>query len=552
MKNILIEISKGKPLGMPKKILSNKVLHQYLIDNSSFLSNPTTLERLYCVLNNIKEVPLCTYCKEKPVTFKPGLKGPRKYCSNACVNKSLKGKKGKIRAEKANITKNIPNEEGITPLQINTKNRLKTLSQVNKEGKTGFKKLGEKTKRTMKNTIIDGKNLYQINGKNHSTLIKNQKEQYGISCIGIAKRLRDKPNKISLFDMYKKNLLKDDITVLLSSNEYVANYNTQTLIDYKCNICNYKDSAYLENIFCKNCHPSQSKQQILISKFLQEFYDKRIINNCRTILDSKKEIDIFLPDINTGIEYNGVLYHSYGKSSSEKLNNYLMEDKFYHVNKTKECLEKNITLYHIFENEWLDSRKKDIWKSILLNKIIKISETIYARKCTINIVENNEASIFLELNHLQGKINGKHIGLYYKNELMSIMTFGKSRFNKKYDWELLRFCNKKYHNVVGGASRLLAYFKKTKSGTIISYSDLKISNGNLYKKLGFEYMGNTPPNYFYIKLPDLTFHSRLEFQKHKLQTKLKIYDENVSEFHNMIKNNYRRIWDCGNQIWCIN
>jgi hypothetical protein len=41
------------------------------------------------------------------------------------------------------------------------------------------------------------------------------------------------------------------------------------------------------------------------------------------------------------------------------------------------------------------------------------------------------------------------------------MTFGKCRFDKKHEWELLRFCNKLGCHVPGAASRLLKHFEKT-------------------------------------------------------------------------------------------
>ncbi len=95
-----------------------------------------------------------------------------------------------------------------------------------------------------------------------------------------------------------------------------------------------------------------------------------------------------------------------------------------------------------------------------------------------------ESKIFLDENHIQGNCISKYrYGLYYNNELISLMTFGKSRF--KDEFELLRFCNKLGYNVVGGASKLFFHFLKDHEEIkeVISYADRRWSVGNLYFKL---------------------------------------------------------------------
>ena len=142
------------------------------------------------------------------------------------------------------------------------------------------------------------------------------------------------------------------------------------------------------------------------------------------------------------------------------------------------------------------------------------------------------------------------LGLFYKDELVSIMTFDKTKFNKKYEWEITKFCNKKFISVIGGASKLYKYFVDNyKPNSIIGYADRRYSNGDLYKQLGFEFSHNSAPNYWYFKLPDMTLYSRVKFQKHKLINLLENFDNNKSEIENMLNNGYLRIFDCGNMIY---
>src|SRR5574344_3074193 len=145
---------------------------------------------------------------------------------------------------------------------------------------------------------------------------------------------------------------------------------------------------------------------------------------------SPLELDIYLPDINLAIEYDGIYWHSD-----------LYKPRNYHLNKTLKCNEVNITLFHIFETDNIE-----IWKSMISNKL-KLNQRIYARKCTIKELEYKDVKEFLDNNHLQKSCTSKiNLGLFYNSELVEVMTFSTPRFNKKYDYELIRLCTKKYTN----------------------------------------------------------------------------------------------------------
>ena len=129
-----------------------------------------------------------------------------------------------------------------------------------------------------------------------------------------------------------------------------------------------------------------------------------------------------------------------------------------------------------------------------INGLLGLNNRIFARKCIIKEISNNDAATFLNENHIQGSCVSKYrYGLYFNDELISIMTFGKSRFSDEF--ELLRFCNKLNINVVGGASRLFNHFLNNHDEIVevISYADRCWSKGNLYEKLGFIKDGITKP-----------------------------------------------------------
>ena len=222
------------------------------------------------------------------------------------------------------------------------------------------------------------------------------------------------------------------------------------------------------------------------------------------------------------------------------------KDKNYHLDKTLKCEEKGIRLLHIFSDEWY--YKKEIIKSIIKASLGIYERKIGARECEVRDVEINKAKEFLEENHLQGYYPSSiRKGLYYKDELVSIITFTKPRFNRNYDWELARYCNKINTQIIGGFERLFNHANI--KGSIITYSDRRLFTGNVYRKL-FKEEKPTEPNFYYIK-DDFHKYSRLQFQKEKLI-------EGHPEYENLTENQitqilgYYRIYDCGNWKFTLN
>jgi len=291
---------------------------------------------------------------------------------------------------------------------------------------------------------------------------------------------------------------------------------------------------------CPKCSP-------VIKSYSQAEKDIRVfISDELRVLTSKIrpenvfEIDIFCNDYSIGFEYDGLYYHSTDKIGKD-----------YHLNKTNFFKERGISVYHIFEDEWLN--KKEIVKSIIKTKLNKFDKTFYGRKCTIKEINYNVAKSFVDENHIQGYSNScMRVGLFFEEELISVMTFGKSRFDKKYEWELIRFCNKLGYKVVGGAGKLFNYFKNEYNpSNIISYCDLRYFDGIMYEKIGMKFSHISSPNYFYFLNNKIRF-SRNRFQKHKLKNILETFDENKTETENMLDNKYLQIHDCGNKVFVWN
>lgn len=333
-----------------------------------------------------------------------------------------------------------------------------------------------------------------------------------------------------------KELLKDSVEVLSYSNDAFT---------CKCKTCNKIFTTHYQNIYnryngnriiCTECNPLESgtsapEQEIYqYIKSLFEGKNTEVINKCRSVLPNL-ELDIYIPEHKLAIEYDGLYWHN-------EVN--LDNNDNYHVNKTNMCEKQDIQLIHIFEDEWLD--KQDIVKS-RLKGLLGLNNVIYARHCECREVSSKDAMKFLNENHLQGAIGSTYrYGLYYEDKLVSLMTFGKSRFNKN-EFELLRFCNVLWTSVVGGASKLFKHFAVThpEIKEVISYADRRWSRGNLYEKIGFVKESISKPSYFYIV--NGRRENRVNYQKHILVTQG--YDKNKSEHEIMKERGIYRIYDCG-------
>jgi len=92
------------------------------------------------------------------------------------------------------------------------------------------------------------------------------------------------------------------------------------------------------------------------------------------------EIDIFVPSLNIGIEYNGVYWHS-------------KQHRMYHQKKYTLAKEQGIRLIQMWDLDWIN--KKDLIKKKLTHLLNKSSERIYARDCSVEKVESKTLMLFI-------------------------------------------------------------------------------------------------------------------------------------------------------------
>lgn len=275
-----------------------------------------------------------------------------------------------------------------------------------------------------------------------------------------------------------------------------------------------------------------------IKEFLESLGED-VIHGKKYHLDNKREIDLYVPSRQFGIEFDGITFHG-ENSLRTKPNNYHHEHMLL-------CREKNILCMRFTDHETIN--KLDLVKSMIKSKLGKSDRVIYARNCEIIKVKPRDARQFYEATHISGfSAAREHLGLVYNGELVLCMSFGLSRFERQYDWEIIRLSSLMNTTVVGGAAKCLSAFRKDHSGdSLMTYCDLRFSDGAIYRKLGMSFVKTTGAGYCYFK--GKSRFSRHQFQGNKIKRMCPIYDQNSNELINAGNNGYIRYWDCGNNIY---
>jgi len=347
-------------------------------------------------------------------------------------------------------------------------------------------------------------------------------------------------------ETYIKNVIAKYQAVLQEQCK-ILNYDNRTF-ECECKKCGNRFSipvttGYMRLFrygikWCTVCNPaetSRSKEEEAIFNYISNLIGKENVKKSDRKTVFGHELDIYVPERKIAIEFDGLSWH-----------NELKKPDVYHLRKTEDCEKAGIRLIHVFEDEW--NYKMDIVKSRIAG-IIGKNSTIFARKCTVSEIDTDVAASFLEENHIQGNVNASwKYGLLYNNELVALMTFGTSRFGDGI--ELLRYCSKKYLNIVGGASRLFNHFvsEHAEVDQVISYADRRWSGkGAFYSSIGFSLVGVTRPSYYYVI--NNRRHNRMEFTKTKLIAAG--FDPNLSEHDIILSRKIYRIYDCGNwkYVW---
>lgn len=320
-----------------------------------------------------------------------------------------------------------------------------------------------------------------------------------------------------------------------------SHYTNLQMLPWGENISKSKNCGDIPDIF-KPLQKYDNIRDWLINE-INNLGVKYELNN-NTLVDDVV-IDIVFPDIKKGIilctfdEY----YQQYLESTTHNL----------YIHTT--AVNNGYRIYQIYQDEWILNHSLVIKKIKHLLNINTQTTPIHARKCIINHVNSHQKRDFLNAHHLQGDDYSQiNLGAYYNNELVAVMTFCKPRIimNRKNSenvinqtYELSRFATNTHYRIPGIASKLLRHFEDNHEyDYIYSYADVRWSDGNVYEKLGFTLDRINRPTYHYVIGGDRVH--RWGYRKDALKDLFYDYDDELTEYKNMLNHNIDRVWDCGN------
>lgn len=478
----------------------------------SFYENIDIKEAIYMFYENIETRPICVMCR-KPVKFHGYKYGFAKYCCPTCAQLDNTTRERYINSMKQKYGENYAEHV------------------VNKGKKTKLERYGDENYnnlKKMKHTCVEKygvDNIMKLDEFKEKTK-KTCLERYGASCYFSSEKF--KSNKTENWNKIRKTCL-----------ERYGNENVMQVKEVKDKIIKNNMKKYGVEWSCllPQVHNSRNKDSIpnITAKNLLDEYNieyEREFPIKRYVFDFK--IGNILLEINPYATHNSN-WSPFNKSQGVK--------KEYHQNKTN--IGKNAG-YRVI-NVW-------DWDNIelIINSLIN-KTSIYGRKCIIKEIDKKTTKEFLNKYHFQGtcKCQTYRYGLFYNDELVQIMTFGKPRYNNKYDYELLRLCTKFGYNIIGGAEKLFKYFIKQHNPiSIISYCDESKFNGNVYKKLNFTCKTIPSPSKHWFN-PKLNMHITDNFLRQKGYDNIfgTNYGKGTSNRELMLQNKFVEIYDAGQSTW---
>lgn len=515
-------------------------IYKRVVDYSTQFNISDWREMKYLYMNQIKDRPVCVICG-KPVKFRSVNKGYTDTCSREC-DLQLKSQSHK------KIWNGYTKEEKTA--------RVKQMEDT-REAKTGYRTpfANPDTRKQIEKTMLERYGtLYYISEEGRKNFQKKMEEKREEIDVKISKSWSEKTQEeksninqkraqtcVERFGVY--NYSKTDEFHKFMSNTTKSLWQNTNWLD-KVKNTNLERYGVMYSCLAKHVQDSNGKQISQSNKEFAQLLEESGIKNVEVEFSLKKysydvKVRDTLIEIDPSYTHNSTIGpYFHGKHLEPK-------DKDYHQQKTKFAQENGYQCIHVWD--W-DQLEKVIY--MLSNR-----EKIYARECEVKEVNLETTKEFLNLYHLQNSCRNQEIrlGLYYKEQLVEVMTFGNPRYNSKYQWELLRLCTRPGYIVVGGANKLFTYFiEQYKPTSVISYCDNSKFDGTVYYKLGMKYLGTSKPtsHWYNIKTKQHITDNLLR-QRGADQLLGTKYGKGTSNKDIMLAEGFVEVYDCGQStfVW---
>lgn len=506
-------------------------------------------QAFYNFCNSLTEKPVCEFCG-KPAPFNHLTKKYRRFCNAKCQNNDPSVKK---RHAETNIrvygVDNAAKNDAVRKRMMDTNlerygnvNPMKNEKVVQKARETCQQKYGvswySSTKEFAQRFRDSMMKKYGVpygfqNPEIYAKRTQTCMERYGDPYPGKSKLLElATKTRLSVYDNLET--IFPNYEIQCSRDEFLGVYEHENT--WKCKSCG-KTFSRQGAPFCE-CQRRWTTQ-IKICDFVRQYYPNAEFENS-TILPFNREIDIYVPELNLGFEFNGLFWHSEANG----------KDRQYHLQKTLDAQKAGVRLIHIFEDEWLE--KPRVVKTKIKRLLgVKTKYKIYARKCTVGTIDSSVAIPFLDKYHIQGFVESAvHVGVMFKGRLVAVASFNP-KDKKTGSWYLTRYATVFNFNIVGGCGKAISHFEhKYRPSLIRTFADRRWSVGDMYYKLGFKLAEVARPVYWYY-LPHNGGHRihRFNLRKDNKNMFPIVYDKKMTERELATKNGYYRVWDCGQLVF---
>lgn len=322
-----------------------------------------------------------------------------------------------------------------------------------------------------------------------------------------------------------------------SMSKYI---NSRTKVQIKCNHCNYIFESIAGDHFgkasgCPKCANLISNPEKEIVEFIKSLNIK-VIEGTREIIKNphngrKWELDIFLPEYNLAIEFNGIYFHSTARK----------ENRNFHKEKTDACEKKGIFLLHVFEDDFKD--KKDLIFT-RIKQLIGQLKSISFKNTEVKIIDTSLANKFLNNYHIHGRTRATfYYGIFYKSELISVSGFLKKKnIEDATVYELVRHATN--NNIRNTLNIIVNEFKNNFSETLYTFCDNSFYDYQDYIKVGFIKTKRIPPDYKYVIKSKRE--NKSQWKKQEIKRKLpNIYKDDNTIQEMMKEAKIYKIYDCG-------
>lgn len=227
---------------------------------------------------------------------------------------------------------------------------------------------------------------------------------------------------------------------------------------------------------CNLCINTRSLGEQELALFIHENSPYYLEINSRSVI-SPYELDMYIPEKNLAIEFNGVYWHTEAQG----------KDESYHYNKWKMCKDAGVDLVTVWEDDWRDRR--EVVETMLRSKLGMYD--VNARDLTVVDVKTfREANMFFFTYDLYGSNIGNHTaGLVDDSGDVVVMLSWYCMDNIVYVDKYASSCA-----VEDGLSVLLEKVKVFARShgcvKIVGMSDNEYSVDGVYELCGFDRVGD--------------------------------------------------------------